>query len=123
METIENLTTITKALSDSNRLKIIALLRSKSLCVCEIEYLLSLAQPTISTHLKVLVNAKLIKSEKQGTWVIYHLISDKLSNVLKKVVESSLDYLDKSYTIEKLLKKQKTLNIRPKCSQEMNYGY
>lgn len=115
MKTIENLTTIIKALSDANRIKIIALLRKKSLCVCELEDLLSLAQPTISTHLKVLVNAKLIKSEKQGTWVIYHLIFDQLPTALKQIVASSLDYTSKSSEIEGLIKRQKTLNIRLKC--------
>jgi ArsR family transcriptional regulator, arsenate/arsenite/antimonite-responsive transcriptional repressor len=52
VEAIENLTTITKALSDANRVKILALLRKKSLCVCEIEHLLSLAQPTIDITLQ-----------------------------------------------------------------------
>jgi len=116
---MENLITIIKALSDANRLKIIAILRKKSLCVCEIEHLLSLAQPTISTHLKILVNAKLIKSEKQGTWVIYHLISDKLPATLKQIVAKSLDYLNTTHEIEELLKKQKTLNVRPKCNKEL----
>lgn len=112
---MENLTAFIKALSDANRLKILSLLRNKSLCVCEIEYLLALAQPTISAHLKVLVNAKLIKSEKQGTWIIYYLISDQLPCLLKQIVTNSLDYLTLSSEIKKLLKKQKTLNIRPKC--------
>lgn len=116
METIENLTTVTKALSDANRLKILALLRNKSLCVCEIEHLLALAQPTISTHLKVLVNAKLIKAEKQGTWVIYHLVSEKLPPAIQQIVALSVDYLGISAEIKGLLKKQKTLNVRPKCN-------
>jgi ArsR family transcriptional regulator, arsenate/arsenite/antimonite-responsive transcriptional repressor len=113
---MENLTIIIKALSDANRLKILSLLNKKALCVCEIKALLSLAQPTISTHLKVLVNAKLIKPEKQGTWIIYHIIFDKLPNHLKQIVASSLDYLTSSPEIKGLLKKQKTLNLRPKCN-------
>jgi len=113
---MENLTAVIKALSDTNRLKILSLLNKKSLCVCEIKALLPLAQPTISTHLKILVNAKLIRSEKQGTWVIYHLISDKLPTELKQIVALSLDFISISPNIKELLKKQKTLNIRSQCN-------
>lgn len=113
---MEHLTSIIKALADPSRLKILSLLNKKSLCVCEIKALLSLAQSTISTHLKVLVNARLIKSEKQGTWIIYHLTSDKFPASLKQIVTSSLDYLTSSSEIKELLKKQKTLNVRHKCN-------
>lgn len=117
MKTIADLSLIIKALSDPNRLKILSLLNKKSLCVCEIKALLSLAQPTISTHLKILVNAKLIKAEKQGTWVIYHLIANKLPEVLPQIVANSLDFLNTSSEVKELLQKQKALkNIRPKCN-------
>jgi len=50
---------VMKALSDSNRIKIIKLLEQKELCVCEITTALGLAQPTVSKHLKLLEDAEL----------------------------------------------------------------
>lgn len=112
---MEHLISIIKAMADPNRLKILSILKKKSLCVCEIKNLLFLAQPTISAHLKILVKAELIKAEKQGTWVIYHLILNKLPGSLKLIVTNSLKYLTSSSEIKEYLKKQKTLNTKPKC--------
>lgn len=65
-----------KALSDSNRIKIIKLLEQKELCVCEITSALGLAQPTVSKHLKLLEDAELIASRKDASWVNYRLAPD-----------------------------------------------
>jgi DNA-binding transcriptional ArsR family regulator len=48
---------IMKALSDSNRVKIIKLLQHKTMCVCELQAALNIAQPTVSKHLKILEDA------------------------------------------------------------------
>ncbi|MGD9950273.1 MAG: ArsR/SmtB family transcription factor [Desulfobulbus sp.] len=62
---------ITKALSDPNRVRVIKLLEDRSLCVCEIREVLGLAQPTVSSHMKILEDAGLVTKERQGTWMIY----------------------------------------------------
>jgi ArsR family transcriptional regulator len=64
---------VMKALSDPNRVKILKMLQQRKLCVCEIQAALGVAQPTASKHLKVLENAGLVRSEKDGLWVNYHL--------------------------------------------------
>jgi ArsR family transcriptional regulator, arsenate/arsenite/antimonite-responsive transcriptional repressor len=64
---------VMKALSDSNRVKIIKILEQRSLCVCEIQAVLGLAQPTVSKHLKVLEEAGLVTFFKKGLWVNYRL--------------------------------------------------
>lgn len=70
-------TRIIKALADENRIRIICLLKfKKDLCVCELTELIGLAQPTISSHLKLLENAGLIESYKDGLWVNYNILSD-----------------------------------------------
>lgn len=66
-------TTIYKALSDSNRLRILMMLKEKSLCVCEMVAILGLANSTVSKHLSILRNADLIMDEKDGRWVNYRL--------------------------------------------------
>ncbi|NQV50855.1 MAG: winged helix-turn-helix transcriptional regulator [Candidatus Marinimicrobia bacterium] len=70
---MRNTTRIFKALSDPNRLRILMMLREKSLCVCEMVDVLNLANSTVSKHLSVLRNVDLILDEKQGRWVNYRL--------------------------------------------------
>jgi ArsR family transcriptional regulator, arsenate/arsenite/antimonite-responsive transcriptional repressor len=62
---------VMKALSDPSRVKIIKLLQHKMLCVCEIQAALGLAQSTVSKHLKIMEDADLITSFKDGLWVNY----------------------------------------------------
>ena len=63
-----------KALSDETRLKIVAFLKSgKEHCACQILETLTISQPTLSYHMKILLETGLIHVRKQGTWVWYTL--------------------------------------------------
>ncbi len=62
---------VMKALSDPNRVKILKMLQQRSLCVCEMQAALGIAQPTVSNHLKVLEDAGLVSYRKSGLWVNY----------------------------------------------------
>jgi len=62
---------VTKALSDPNRVKILKMLQCKTMCVCEMQTALGIAQPTVSNHLKVLEDAGLVGYRKDGLWVNY----------------------------------------------------
>lgn len=64
---------VMKALSDPNRVKILKMLQKKTLCVCEIQASLGVAQPTVSNHLKLLEDAGLVVAQKKGQWVDYSL--------------------------------------------------
>lgn len=64
---------IMKALSDPGRVKALKLLEGGELCVCRIQEALGLAQPTVSRHLRLLVEAGLVQSRKKGAWVYYRL--------------------------------------------------
>lgn len=63
------------AASDRNRLRLIMALVGRSLCVCQLTELLSLAPSTVSKHLSVLKQAGLVKEKKDGRWV-YHELCD-----------------------------------------------
>ncbi|MDR2161867.1 MAG: metalloregulator ArsR/SmtB family transcription factor [Desulfovibrio sp.] len=67
--------TLTKALTDENRLRILMALRDRELCVCQITGFLDLAPSTTSRHLSILRQARLIDSRKKGKWVYYGLPS------------------------------------------------
>ena len=64
---------ILKALSDPNRLKIIDLLSCGEKCACEILESFKFTQPTLSHHMKVLIDCGLIEARKDGIWNQYKL--------------------------------------------------
>jgi DNA-binding transcriptional ArsR family regulator len=64
---------VVKALAEENRVRILCLLREQDLCVCQIIEVLELAPSTVSKHLSILHQARLIDSEKRGRWVYYSL--------------------------------------------------
>jgi len=84
---MQELVSLGKILSDSNRVKILALLkRDKELCVCEICDTLELSQPLVSRHLKQMREASFIDSYKEGKWMIYRLTNnDNLEYLLESI--------------------------------------
>ena len=82
MPEMTELLTIFKALSDRNRLRILAALFSQSACVCELGWALSINQSNLSRHLQVLENAGLIEGEHIGNWVEYRLNSEAHTKIL-----------------------------------------
>jgi ArsR family transcriptional regulator len=64
-----------KALSDRNRLRILNVLlqAGEAVCVCEFQPTLGISQPTVSHHLKQLVEAGILAREKRGTYAFYRL--------------------------------------------------
>ncbi len=64
---------ITKALSDENRVRALMALSGGELCVCQIIELLGLAPSTVSKHMSVLRQARLVEARKEGRWMYYRL--------------------------------------------------
>ena len=78
-----------KALADPTRLRLVSMVAAHDggeACVCELTEPLGLTQPTISHHLKVLVDAGIFTRDKRGVWAYYALVPaamDALSAVLR----------------------------------------
>jgi ArsR family transcriptional regulator len=72
-----------KALADPHRVRIVNLLATTPdpVCVCEFTGPLGLSQPTVSHHLKKLVQAGLLEREQRGTWAYYTLNRDALGRL------------------------------------------
>ncbi|MFE4226549.1 ArsR/SmtB family transcription factor [Arthrobacter sp. NPDC056886] len=71
-----------KALADPNRLRLLSIVKagdSGEACVCDLTEPLDLGQPTVSHHLKILVEAGLLHREKRGTWAYYSLVPGALA--------------------------------------------
>ncbi|HEX3045244.1 MAG TPA: metalloregulator ArsR/SmtB family transcription factor [Bacillota bacterium] len=62
-----------KALADETRLKIIGLLTGGELCACKILEEFQITQPTLSYHMKILVESGLVQGKRDGAWMRYTL--------------------------------------------------
>ncbi|GGD61074.1 ArsR/SmtB family transcription factor [Paenibacillus nasutitermitis] len=72
-----------KALSDQKRLLIMYELTQKgSVCVCDLTDIVDMPQSKLSYHLKILLDAKLIKRETKGTWSYYELNHSEVNQLL-----------------------------------------
>ncbi|UJG43913.1 MAG: metalloregulator ArsR/SmtB family transcription factor [Candidatus Heimdallarchaeum endolithica] len=72
-----------KALGSKTRLAILQLILSGIRCSCEIEYILELSQSTVSHHLKILSESRIIRLEKSGKWVFaFSTVNKKFSKEL-----------------------------------------
>ena len=84
----QQLAAVAKALADPIRIQLLDVLRRHAgkVCVCELVPLFAVSQPTVSHHLKVLREAGLVESERQGLWAYYYVLPgglDALSRWLR----------------------------------------
>lgn len=80
------LATTLKALADPMRLRLLSLIAGSAdaeVCVCNLVEPVGLSQPTVSHHLKVLVDAGLLTREKRGVWAYYALVPGALDVVME----------------------------------------
>lgn len=74
-----------KAVADANRLKLLACLKEREVCVCDFVDVLGISQPAVSQQLKKLKEAGIIVERKEGTWKHYRL-AESLSPVIQTVI-------------------------------------
>jgi ArsR family transcriptional regulator, arsenate/arsenite/antimonite-responsive transcriptional repressor len=84
---IASLTTDLELLSHPIRLQLLAHLASSGepVCVCDLEALVPVKQPTVSHHLRLLREARLVASERRGLWAYYHVRRDELKRLSGRV--------------------------------------
>jgi len=78
------LAVLVKALADPTRLRIVDALRKsapEAICQCELLPLFEMSQPALSKHLKVLVSAGVIGTERRGLWAYYFVLPDALKEL------------------------------------------
>lgn len=82
----EQLAAQLKALADPARLRLLSIVASSSgqeACVCDLIDPIGLSQPTVSHHLKVLMNAGFLTRSQRGTWAYYRLVPESLAGVTR----------------------------------------
>ncbi len=85
----EKLARLLKAVADPARLRLVSLVAAHAdleACVCDLTEPLGLSQPTVSHHLKVLVEAGILARDKRGTWAFYRLVPGSLGSLANQVL-------------------------------------
>ena len=113
---MKNTLTLFKALSDRNRLRIVAsLMHYNELCACQITELLQVSGATASRHLSILNASGLTESRKEGRWVYYRLSADPktinrfnaLMDWIKNEIVLSDDVVNDLQTMKSILKQKR----------------
>jgi len=78
---------VTKALADETRVRALAALSGRELCLCQLVALLGLAPSTVSKHMSILKQAGLVESRKDGRWVYYRLARDDTPGWVREVID------------------------------------
>lgn len=92
-EQAAELARLLKALADPTRLRLVSMVaahQNGEACVCELTEPLGLTQPTISHHLKVLIDAGILIRDKRGVWAYYALVPTALDALAAVLSPSSL---------------------------------
>ena len=74
---MRELLAVMKALADPSRLRIVAALDGRELCLCQIVELIGLATSTISRHMSILEQARLVDARKDGRWTYFRLAGEQ----------------------------------------------
>ena len=70
-----------RALSDTNRLAIIDMIKTEEKCACKILEELKITQPTLSHHMKILCDSGLVNSRREGKWMHYSINKELFEEV------------------------------------------
>ena len=90
---MRDVVTIAKALSDESRVRILAMLDGRELCVCQVIELLDLAPSTVSKHLAILKQARLVEGRKDGRWMYYRLADEEAPPAATQAIRWALQAL------------------------------
>ena len=106
---------IAKALADENRVRMLLGLREQELCLCQIIELIGLAPSTVSKHMSILRQARLVEGRKEGRWHYYRLAGEEAD----APIAATLEWLGRALTQSPLiLQDQKRLRAVLKESRE-----
>lgn len=115
IEFMRKLVKVFKALSDSNRIRILKMLEIRPLCVCEITEVLQLATSTVSKHLSILREADFIIDEKEGKWVNYYINRKQTNEYVRHLLPLIRAWLPDNEQILNDEKKVQTVDRKELC--------
>lgn len=84
LEVAQERALLLKAVADPVRLQLLSIVTSSpghEACVCDMTDAVQVSQPTVSHHLKILVEAGVLTRERRGTWAWYSLVPGRLTDI------------------------------------------
>ena len=108
-----------KAAGDPTRTRILKLLESGGLCVCQVQAVLGLAPSTVSKHLTILKLAGLVEDRRDGKWIEYALTDESRNPHAKPVLGLMQGALDRDPTViadRRRLREIKAIPLVQLCS-------
>lgn len=108
-----------KAIGDPTRTRILKLLESGGLCVCQVQAVLGLAPSTVSKHLTILKLAGLVEDRRDGKWIEYGLTRESRNPHAKRVLALLRGDLDRDAAVladRKRLREIKAIPMTELCS-------
>lgn len=84
----ERISATFKALGDPTRLRLLSLIAASErgeACICDLTEPVGLSQPTVSHHMRLLVDAGLATREQRGRWAYYRVVSDALDQASRAI--------------------------------------
>jgi ArsR family transcriptional regulator len=109
-----------KAIGHPVRLRLLAMLRSGPLCVCQMTVVVKLAASTVSEHLSDLRKAGLVTERKEGRWVEYRLSDSALRQGILDPVWPALEDERETRADAVLLKELRRVQVDELCSVELD---
>jgi ArsR family transcriptional regulator len=96
MKRLAEMEGVFKALADATRLRILGLLLSGEVCVCDIHESLKIPQPKASRHLAYLRKSGLVETRREGLWIHYRLgtLTDPVMAAIVDAVRHALSHVD-----------------------------
>ena len=117
---MEKFVKVMKALSDANRVRILKMLQHRSMCVCELQAALGVAQPTVSKHLSVLVGAGLVEWSRDGKWIDYRLADGSAGPFASVMLGNLRHWLDEDPSVSAVVERLPELCRESLCVSEKN---
>lgn len=106
----DNQVKVMKALSDANRLKIVDILSCGEICACDILEHFEFTQPTLSHHMKILMECGLVNCRKEGLWSHYSLNEKQCKTLVQFVTLLTTNKTD-------CICEEKTIKSRTSCEK------
>ena len=106
---MDSLLTVTKALSDENRVRALLALGDQEVCVCQLIELLQLAPSTVSKHMSILKQAGLVSGRKRGRWMYYRLPGKTAPEIVRLAIEMVRQAVSDAACIRRDAERMKTI--------------
>lgn len=125
MDCLKEAVRVLRAAGDATRIRILAALGVRPLCVCELVSLVDVGQPAVSRHLSLLEAAGLVESVRDGRWVDYRLCEDAESAFAKGILrevraltacdEKAAEIVERARAVDRLTLRA---SVRDRCVPE-----